>query len=344
MNKKTPSTLLLTDIKQLITAAKQRAAIAINSELTILYWQIGKRIQGEILRGKRAEYGKQIIANLSQQLMSDYGEGWGDRQLWYCVRMAEAITNEGILNTLCSQLSWSHFRIILPISDSLKREFYIELCRVGKWSVRQLQERINSQLFERTAISKKPEKTIQKELAILRKTKNPSPQIFLKDPYFLNFLDLKDRYLEKDLEDAILREIEKFLLEMGAGFTFVARQKHLQIDDRDFYIDLLLYSRKLKRLIAIDLKIGEFEAGFKGQMELYLRWLAKNEKEVGEKSPLGIILCTGKSQEQIELLELYKSGIHVAKYLTALPPRKLLEDKLQSAIKIAQQRISNKEK
>jgi predicted nuclease of restriction endonuclease-like (RecB) superfamily len=344
MNKKTPSTLLLTDIKQLITAAKQRAAIAINSELTILYWQIGKRIQGEILRGKRAEYGKQIIANLSQQLMSDYGEGWGDRQLWYCVRMAEAITNEGILNTLCSQLSWSHFRIILPISDSLKREFYIELCRVGKWSVRQLQERINSQLFERTAISKKPEKTIQKELAILRKTKNPSPQIFLKDPYFLNFLDLKDRYLEKDLEDAILREIEKFLLEMGAGFTFVARQKHLQIDDRDFYIDLLLYSRKLKRLIAIDLKIGEFEAGFKGQMELYLRWLAKNEKEVGEKSPLGIILCTGKAQEQIELLELYKSGIHVAKYLTALPPRKLLEDKLQSAIKIAQQRISNKEK
>jgi predicted nuclease of restriction endonuclease-like (RecB) superfamily len=344
MSKKTPSTPLLTDIRQLITAAKQRAAIAINSELTMLYWQIGKRIQSEILRGKRAEYGKQIIANLSQQLMSDYGEGWGNRQLWYCVRMAEAITDETILNTLCSQLSWSHFRIILPIADSLKREFYIELCRVGKWSVRQLQERINSQLFERTAISKKPEKTIQKELAILRKTKNPSPQIFLKDPYFLNFLDLKDRYLEKDLEDAILREIEKFLLEMGAGFTFVARQKHLQIDDRDFYIDLLLYSRKLKRLIAIDLKIGEFEAGFKGQMELYLRWLAKNEKEVGEKSPLGIILCTGKSQEQIELLELDKSGIHVAKYLTALPPRKLLENKLHNAIKIAQQRILNKEK
>lgn len=326
---------LFLEIHKLIKEAKYRAAIAVNSELTLLYWEIGKCIQNEILKRKKAEYGKQIVTNLSQQLILEYGSGWSERQLWYCLNIAEVIQDKLILHTLCAELTWSHFRIILTIKDSLKRDFYIELCRAEQWSVRQLQERINSQLFERTAISKKPQEVIKKELSILRKVKNISPQFLLKDPYVLDFLNLKDRYLEKDLEDAILQEIEKFLLEMGAGFTFVERQKHLQIDDNDFYIDLLLYNRKLKRLVAIELKIGKFEAGFKGQMELYLRWLAKNEKEAGEKSPIGIILCADKSQEQVELLELDKSGIHVAKYLTTLPSRKLLQNKLRSAIDAA---------
>jgi predicted nuclease of restriction endonuclease-like (RecB) superfamily len=156
-------------------------------------------------------------------------------------------------------------------------------------------------------------------------------------PYFL---DLSDRYLEKDLEDAILREIEQFLLELGAGFTFVARQKRLQIDNDDFKIDLLFYNRKLKRLVAIDLKLGAFRPEHKSQMELYLRWLAKYEQESDELPPLGIILCAGKKQEQIELLELDKSGIHVAEYLTVLPPKEVLQTKLHDAIATARRRLT----
>ena len=165
--------------------------------------------------------------------------------------------------------------------------------------------------------------------------------MLLKDPYVLDFLGLQDRYLEKDLEDAILHELENFLLELGAGFTFVARQKRLQIDNDDFYIDLLFYNRRLKRLVAIDLKLGDFKSADKGQMELYLRWLAKHEQEPGEAAPLGIILCSGKKQEQIELLELDASGIHVAEYLTELPPKAVLQQKLHEAITRSRQRLEN---
>nr|WP_170833000.1 PDDEXK nuclease domain-containing protein [Halomonas arcis] len=197
-------------------------------------------------------------------------------------------------------------------------------------------------LFERTAISRKPEETIRHELQTLRDVGQPSPQLLLKDPYVLDSLGLNDRYLERDLEDAILREIEQFLLELGAEFTFVARQKRIQIDDEDFYIDLLFYNRKLKRLVVIDLKLGRFKAEYKGQMELYLRWLAKHEQEADENPPLGIILCAGK-QEQIELLELDNSGIHVAEYLTVLPSREALQAKLHQSIESARVRLSDEQ-
>jgi predicted nuclease of restriction endonuclease-like (RecB) superfamily len=230
-------------------------------------------------------------------------------------------------------------RLLAALDNPIQRDFYTELCQLENWSVRQLQERMQSMLFERTAISRKPEETIAHELQLLRQEQTVSPDLLLKDPYVLDFLNLNDRYLEKDLEDAILREIEQFLLELGAGFTFVARQKRLQIDHDDFYIDLLLYNRKLKRLVALELKMGEFKAEHKGQMELYLRWLAKHEQEAEENPPLGIILCTGKKQEQVELLELDKSGIHVAEYLTVRPPRETLEAKLHESIERARARL-----
>jgi len=198
-------------------------------------------------------------------------------------------------------------------------------------------------LFERTAISKQPEEVARAELAALREEDKLTPALVFRDPYILDFLGLRDRYLEKDLEDAILREIESFLLELGDGFAFLARQKRLSIDSDDFYLDLLFYHRRLKRLVAIDLKLGDFKAEYKGQMELYLRWLAKHEQQPGEESPLGLILCAGKKQEQIELLELGQSGIHVAEYLTALPPRELLQQKLHAAIEISRARLENKE-
>ncbi|MEP0879860.1 PDDEXK nuclease domain-containing protein [Funiculus sociatus GB2-M2] len=336
-----PDDLLFQEIGQLIDAAKQRAAAAINAEITLLYWQVGNRIQIEVLQGQRAEYGKQVILTLSQRLTQAYGKGWGERQLRYCTLLAEVFPDREILHTVCAKLSWSHLKLIIGIEDPLKRDFYIQIAQLEQWSVRQLQERINSMLFERTALSRKPEDTIRHDLDQLRQEQQISPDLLLKDPYVLDFLDLSDRYLEKDLEDAILREIEQFLLELGAGFTFVARQKRLQIDNDDFYIDLLFYNRKLKRLVAIELKLGTFRPEYKSQMELYLRWLAKYEQESDELPPLGIILCAGKKQEQIELLELDKSGIHVAEYLTVLPPKEVLQTKLHEAITTARRRLQS---
>jgi predicted nuclease of restriction endonuclease-like (RecB) superfamily len=330
---------LFQEIRQLIDSAKQRAAVAINTEITLLYWQIGHRINTEILQGQRAEYGKQIVASLSKQLTQAYGKGWSERQLHYCLLIAEIFPDREILHTVCAKLSWSHLKLIIGIKDPLKQSFYIEITQLERWSVRQLQERIESMLYERTAISRKPEDTIRHDLEQLRQTQQISPDLLLKDPYILDFLDLNDRYLEKDLEDAILRDIEQFLLELGSGFTFIARQKRLHIDNDDYYIDLLFYNRKLKRLVAIDLKLGNFQPEYKGQMELYLRWLAKYDQEPDEQPPIGIILCAGKKQEQIELLELDKSGIHVAEYLTVLPPKELLQAKLQEAISTARRRL-----
>jgi predicted nuclease of restriction endonuclease-like (RecB) superfamily len=330
---------LFQEIRQLIDSAKQRAAVAINTEITLLYWQIGHRIQTEILQSQRAEYGKQIIVSLSKQLTQAYGKGWSEKHIRHCLRLVEVFPDDQKVYTLCRQLSWSHLRLFTYMDDPLKREFYIEITQIEHWSVRQLQERINSMLYERTALSRKPKDTIRHDLEQLRQTQQISPDLLLKDPYILDFLDLNDRYLEKDLEDAILRDIEQFLLELGSGFTFIARQKRLHIDNDDYYIDLLFYNRKLKRLVAIDLKLGNFQPEYKGQMELYLRWLAKYDQEPDEQPPIGIILCAGKKQEQIELLELDKSGIHVAEYLTVLPPKELLQAKLQEAISTARRRL-----
>ena len=331
--------LLIADIRDLINHARLRAAVAVNAELTLLYWQVGQRIHREILGSQRAEYGEEIVSALSRQLTADYGRGFSGKNLRHMVRFAQVFTEEQIVSAVRRQLSWTHFKSLIYVDDAVKRDFYIELCCLEGWSSRQLQERMQSLLFERSALSKLPDETIRHDLEVLRQEQRPSPEVLLKDPYLLDFLGLNDRYLEKDLEDAILREIEKFLLELGAGFTFVARQKRLQIDNDDFYIDLLFYNRKLKRLVAVDLKVGDFRAEYKGQMELYLRWLAKHEQEADENPPLGIILCTGKKQEKIELLELDKSGIHVAEYLTVLPPREALQLKLHQSIENARQRL-----
>ena len=332
-------TALITELRELIESARSRAAAAVNAELTGLYWQIGDRIHREILGSQRAGYGDEIVVMLSRQLTADYGRGFAARSLRHMVRFAQAFPDEQIVSALRRQLSWTHFKALAYLDDPLKRDFYVELCRLEGWSSRQLQERMQSMLFERSALSKQPEETIRHDLAALRAEQRVMPAVLLKDPYLLDFLGLQDRYLEKDLEDAILREIEHFLLELGAGFTFVARQKRIQIDDDDFYIDLLFYNRKLKRLVAIDLKVGDFRAEYEGQMELYLRWLAKHEQETDEAPPLGIILCTGKKREQIELLELDRSGIHVAEYLTVLPPRETFAAKLHQSIEIARQRL-----
>jgi len=327
------------DIRLLIDAAKSRVANVVHAEISLLYWHVGKRNQAEVLRGERADYGKLVIEKLALHLTEQYGRGWSARHLRYCVRFAEVFPSNEIMNTLCSKLSWSHIRLLMGMDDALKREFYIEMAALDRWSVRQLRGRINSMLYERTALSRKPDETISHDLEKLRKEDVMHTDMLLTDPYILDFLDLNDHYYEKDFEDAILRELEQFLLELGTGFAFVARQKRMPIDDEDFYLDLLFYNRKLKRLIAVDLKLGAFRHEFKSQMELYLKWLAKYEMEPSENPPLGIILCAGKQREQVELLEMDASGIHVAEYLTELPTRELLAAKLHESIANAKKRL-----
>jgi len=332
---------LLSEIRTLVSDAKQQASVAVNATLTHMYWQIGLRISQEVLGGERAEYGKQIVASLAQQLTSEFGRGWSVRNLSYMVQFFETFPKAKIVHTLSAQLSWSHFKQLISLKDPLQREFYAQMCRIERWSVRELGSRIDSMLYQRTALSKKPESLIKQELDELSKNNEVSEDLLLKDPYVLDFLGLQDHYLEKDLEDAILRDLESFLLELGAGFTFIARQKRIQIDNEDFYIDLLFYNRRLKQLVVIDLKIGAFKAHYKGQMELYLRWLDKHERQAGEEPPLGIILCAENRQEQIELLQLDATGIHVAEYLTELPERQLLHDRLQRAIDAAQKKYAD---
>jgi predicted nuclease of restriction endonuclease-like (RecB) superfamily len=330
---------LLLEIRALIEEARRQTAVAVNMGLTVLYWRIGKRIHLEVLGSGRAAYGEQIVATVSRQLVADYGRGYTEKNLRRMIQFAEAFPEEEIVATLWRQLSWSHFRELLPLTRPFQREFYAEMSRIEGWSVRTLSERIDSMLYERTALSKQPDALIRQELAILRSKGDVTPALLLKDPYVLDFLGLTDRFLERDLEDAILLELETFLLELGAGFSFVARQKRIQLDGDDFYIDLLFYNRKLKRLVVVELKQGSFKPEYKGQMELYLRWLAQNEREPEENLPLGIILCAGKNSEQIELLELGTAGIHVAEYLTVLPPPEVLREKLHKAIETARARI-----
>ncbi len=334
---------LLKDLRELIEAARQDVARQVNSTLVLLYWRTGKRIHSDILKEKRAGYGEQILPTLSAELMKEFGPGFTARNLANMVRFAEVFPEEKILHTLCAKLSWSHFRLIIYLDDDIKRDFYAEMCRIEGWSVRTLEKKISGMLFERTALSRKPDKLIREELDTLRAEDKLTPDLVFRDPYFLDFLGLKDRYLEKDIEDAIMREMENFILELGVGFTFVARQKRIQVDNDDYYLDLLFYHRGLKRLVAIDLKLGDFKPADKGQMELYLRWLAKYEQKPEEQAPIGLILCAGKKRETVELLELEKSGIRVASYWTKVLPRELLQKKLHEAIQHARGRLAQME-
>lgn len=326
----------------LIDEARSAVATTVNVGLTILYWKIGQRIHAEILQSERATYGEQIVQTLSAQLQAEYGRGFGRRNLFYMIRFAEVFPGEQQVVALARHLSWSHFRLIIPIADSLKREFYGELCRLERWSVRTLRAKIDSMLYERTALSRKPEELIRLELDALRAEDRLTPDLVFRDPYFLDFLGLRDHYMEKDLEDAILRELEAFLLELGVGFTFVARQYRITVDDEDYYLDLLLFHRGL-RLVAVELKLGDFKPADKGQMELYLRWLARYDQRPGEEPPIGLILCAGKRRETIELLEMESSGIRVAEYLTELPPKEVLVRKLHAAVQHARERLAGYE-
>jgi predicted nuclease of restriction endonuclease-like (RecB) superfamily len=331
---------LLNDVRALIAAAEAQVAVALNSTLVALYWRIGQRIREDVLGRERAEYGGQVIRSLAKTLSAEFGRGFSARNLFRMVQFAEVIPDEDIVSSLMTQLTWTHIVHLVTIDDPLKRDFYIQLCRVERWSGRTLRDKMQRLTYERTALSRKPEEVIEKELANLRETDVLTPDLVFRDPYFLDFLGLTGLYDEKDIEQAILRELEAFILELGSDFAFLARKKRISIDSEDYYLDLLFFHRGLNRLVAIDLKLGKFQAADKGQMELYLRWLEKHEMRPTEAPPIGLILCADKSEEHVELLRLEESGIRVAQYLTELPPRELLVRKLHDSIIRARERLS----
>lgn len=333
-------TALLGDLRKLINEARERAAIAVNRELTLMHWHIGDHICRDILQEERAPYGERIVSTLSAQLEREFGRGFGRTNLLYMIQFAEIFPDFQIVHTLSGQLGWSHFKEILPIKDRLKREFYAEMCRLEKWSVRALRQKIDGMLFERTVLSGKAEAVIDAEIASLRETDQLTPDLIFRDPYLLDFLGLHDGYSERDLENAIIRDMESFLLELGAGFAFVARQKRMTIDNEDFYLDLLFYHLDLRRFVAVELKLGKFTASHKGQMELYLRWLNRYERRKHDEAPIGLILCSERSPQQIELLELDKGDIRVAEYFTKNLPSPLLEQELQRAIRRAREHLA----
>jgi len=331
--------VLVRAIGAMIDAARKQVSVAANAALVTLYWQIGHRVRTEVLEGRRAEYGAQVVPAAGKQLEARYGRGFGEKNLRRMVQFSAVFPDVEIVAALLRELGWTHFTMLIPIKDPLKREFYAEMCRVERWSTRDLRQQLDGMLFERTALSKKPEALIRKELSALREKGELSPALVFRDPYMLDFLELADTYSEKDLESAILREIERFLLELGAGFAFVERQKRITLDGDDYYLDLLFFHRRMQRLVAIELKIGDFKPADSGQMELYLRWLDRHERQPSEEVPLGIILCAGKKRETVEYLDLDMRGIHVAEYLTELPPRRVLEERLHRAIEAARNRL-----
>lgn len=335
-------------IVNLIEAAKRNVAVKVNNEITLLYWNIGKYITENVLNNQKAKYGKSVINKLSKKLVIEYGRGYGERNVFRMLKFYEYFPDFEILSTLSAKLSWSHFVELLQIKDKIKREFYTTMCVNEFWGVRTLRERIASALFERTAISKMSEQTIVNDLKLLNEENKMSTNLFFRDPYILDFLELKDTYSEKDLEKAIISELERFILEMGNDFAFLARQKRITIDGEDYYIDLLFYHRKMKRLVVLELKLDKFRPEHKGQVELYLKWLDKYEKAEGEETPIAIILCATKSDMVAQLLELDNSGIHVAQYLTEYVPSEILKQKFKDSIENAKiqleqrNRIENK--
>ena len=329
------------ELRSLIASSRQRLAAAVNAELTRLYWSVGKRLHTEVLGGAdRAKYGDQLVKRMGDQLAQEFGRGFEAKNLRRMVQFALAFSDTEKVASLMRHLSWTHFLQLLPLKTEAARWFYAQQCIESHWSVRELHQQIERKAFERTELA-----TLQAPTPVRAEpveALGTSPAQVFKDPYFLDFLGLRQGHDEADLEAAILRQLEAFILELGRGFAFVERQKRMVIDGEDFYLDLLFYHRRLRRLVAIELKLGRFKAAHKGQMELYLKWLDKHERQAGEEAPIGLILCAESSREQVELLQMHKDGITVAEYWTELPPKAELEQHLHQALIEARERLARR--
>ena len=343
----TPADNLHAELRNLIASSRQRLAGAVNAELTRLYWSVGKRLHTEVLGGAdRAKYGDQLVKRVGEQLAEEFGRGFEAKNLRRMVQFALAFPDVEKVASLMRHLSWTHFLQLLPLKADSARWFYAQQSVESRWSVRELHHQIERKAFERTELaSLQALPTVQAPTPVRAEpveALDTNPAQVFKDPYFLDFLGLRQGHDEADLEAAILRQLEAFILELGRGFAFVERQKRMVIDGEDFYLDLLFYHRRLRRLVAIELKLGRFKAAHKGQMELYLKWLDKHERQAGEEAPIGLILCAESSREQVELLQMHKDGITVAEYWTELPPKAELEQHLHQALIEARERLARR--
>jgi len=322
---------LFATVSGLIEEARRTLARQANNATVYLFWRIGQQINSDILNHQRAEYGQKIVSALATQLVASYGRSFEARNLRRMMQFAEQFPDFGIVSPLATQLSWAHVIEVLPLKTPEARLFYLNEASTRQFGKRDLRQFIARKTFERKEIAN----------AQLSET-SAIPLDTFKDPYLLDILGLHNGYLEADLETAVLRELESFILELGGGFAFVERQKRMIIDGQDFHLDLLFFHRRLKRLVAVELKIGKFEAGHKGQMELYLNWLNRFERQEGENAPIGLILCAEKSCEQIELLQLDQDGIMVAEYWTVFPERPVFERKIHALVESAREQMARR--
>lgn len=330
---------LVEKITALVNTRRGKVAVFLNAETTLLNWSVGHYIAVELKQKNQIEYGKQILVTLSQELSKNLGKGFSYSALTRMTKVAENFTKENIA-TVSQQLSWSHLIELATISNQLKREYYLVLSAQNQWGVRELREQIDKMLFERTTLAKMPEAEIKNQLENLKGQNHLYPDLVFKNTYILDFLNLPQIYTETDLENAILSSLEKFIMELGNGFAFLERQKRISIDGEDYHLDLLFYHRKLRRLVAIDLKLGKFKPAYKGQMELYLRWLEKYEQQPEEEKPIGLLLCSEGNTEHIELLMVNEPDIKVAQYLTVLPTKQWFADKLHKAKELVNQKLN----
>ena len=324
-------TALFERVSAIIENRKHRIQTTANSEATLMFWEVGQYINSVILGNKRAEYGKKILPGLAAKLMLKYGKSFSERNLYRMTLFAERFPDEEILPPLAAKLSWSHIIELLPLKTEEARLYYAQDAALHNYGTKELRHQISRKAYERREIAN----TQLTEASIV-------PFNVFKDPYLLDILDLKENHLEADLEKAILADIEAFILEFGQGFTFAERQKRMIIGSEDVRLDLLFYNRNLRRLVAVELKLGEFRAAHKGQMELYLNWLNRYERKPGEEAPIGIILCATMNREKIELLNMDSSGIAVAEYWTELPPKNIFEQKIKEIMHEAQERLERR--
>lgn len=307
------------NIKEVIEKAQHSAVRAVNHVRVQMYWQIGQHIVEEEQQGKeRAKYGAYIIRTLANELEKDFGSGFSYRQLNFCRQFYLIFPN---VNTLRSQLNWSQYKLLMRIEDEDKRTYYIEEACNNNWSFRQLERQINSQLYERLLLSNDKENV----LAVAKKEAKPEhPKEIIKDPMVLEFLGLKPQaeYYEKDLENALITNMQSFLLELGNGFSFVARQKRIQIEDDDFFVDLVFYNRLLRCFVIIEIKTHKLSHQDLGQLQMYVNYYDRTEKQEGENPTIGILLCADKNNTMVEYaLPENNTQILASKYQLYLPKK-----------------------
>jgi len=322
---------LFRQVSAIIESRKERAVSYANSEVTLMFWEVGQHVNSAVLDSKRAAYGKQVVSALAIQLQEKYGNSFEVTNLRRMMQFADRFQDFEIVVPLARQLSWSHFTALLPVKSDEAFLYYANDAIARCLGKRELRRQISRKAFERREIAN----------AQLTQVSAVPPNMF-KDPYLLDVFGLRDNYLEADLEKAILADIEAFILEFGHGFTFADRQKRMTMDGEDFTLDLLFYHRVLKRLVAVELKLGKFKPSYMGQMRFYLKWLNRFERQEGEEAPIGLILCTEASRDQIELMELDREGIAVAEYWTQLPPKAVFERKVKEIFEEAQERLARR--